>query len=524
MQTAHSRRRIPPLRGLTSVRSRGQALIFGLVFTAVAAIVVLLSFNSGVLTITKSQLQNAADAGAYSAAVLQARDNNFSAYTNRAMIANQVAVAQFVSLKSYFDDASQTQGRARSVPHRFYRLFPVSASSWDSAVAAPVNNARSALGTLAPAAVRGLDRLIDAMDKAQQIHHIGTMAEMLLVADEVVKKNDPLARVTSSAFMLGDAAVRVTRWGDDATRRFNANDASKEADRFADAVVSRDSTDAFIRNRLSVPTAAWASKVRPILCPLAVATFTSYGFAHAGGTLLSESKRRWLALDATMGAGFVTCTWVVPCLTGVCRVTLSSPFADPNLTQLPGLGGHGGAQAGSGGNSYNGDALGYKNNPFEAWLYGGALIPPAAIPANYRFWVTGPGSTLDSGGGLQSHYRDVSATGMPKNQTPEENGGKFPITVEVERPQDTLRLSTTLLPDSKQLRLEHAMKGKTMRALASAHAYFYRSKVDDLKRFTRNGWKRSDNHTELQSLFSPYWQARLAPTTAAEEIASARGQ
>ena len=504
-------------------RSRGQALIFGLLFAAVAAIVVLLLFNSSLLTTTKSQLQNAADAGAYSAALLQARDSNFSAYTNRAMIANQVAVAQFVSLKSYFDDAAQTHTRVNSALDTGYRIIPAFAPAWDIGKKVPVKTAKSAVDGLAPTAVKALDLLIDAFDQAQQIHHLGTMAEMMFVADDVVKKNDPQASVTKSAFMLGDAALRVTKWGNDSVKQFSANDASKEADRFADAVVSSDSTDGFIRNRLSAPITAWASTVKPYLCPLASATFTVYGFAHFGGTQLSASKRRWLGLDATQGGGFAMCTWLVPCPIGTCPVVVTVPLPDIG-TQAPYLGGHGGAVAGAGG-KYTG---GYKNNPTESTFYGFALTSPASLPALWRYNVTGPGATLDSGGGLQSHYRDVAAplnaALKPKNQSADENGGKYPITVEVERTAATIRDTTKFMPGSQQLKLEPQMKGDTMRALSSAHAFFYRPRTDDLKQFTRNGWRRGDNRTEYQTLFSPYWQARLAPTTAAEEALSATGQ
>ncbi|MFT7722005.1 MAG: pilus assembly protein TadG-related protein [Roseateles sp.] len=503
---------------------RGQALIFGLLFLSCAGLVVILLFNGSMLAVTKSQLQNAADAGAYSAAVLQARDANFSAYTNRAMIANQVAVAQFVSMKSYFEDAAQTHKRANStLEDTVYRLFPSVAPAWDIGKKVPVDTAYSAVNAMAGPAVKALDLLIDALDQAQNIHHLGTMAEMMFVADEVVKKNDPLARVTTSAFMLGDAAVRVKAWGNDATKRFSANDASKEADRFADAVVSRDSEDLFIRNRASVPVPMWASTVKPYVCPLASFTFTAYGFSHFGGTILSSNKKRWLALDATQGGGSAVCVWMVPCPVGTCPVTATVPFPDIGTT-APYLGGHGGAVAGSGGKY--GEASGYKNNAAESKLYGFALTSPAVVPANYRYWSQGPGTTLDSGGGLQDHYRDMASplTSKPANQTPLENGGKFPVTIEVERTQGTIRQSTTILPGADRLKLEDGMKGQTMRALASAHAYFYRPRLDDLKQFTRNGWRRGDHKTEYQNLFSPYWQARLAPTTIAEEAAAAAAQ
>jgi hypothetical protein len=56
----------------------------------------------------KSLVANAADAAAYSGAVWTARHLNFMAYTNRAMIANHVAVGHFVSYVSwirYIDDS-----------------------------------------------------------------------------------------------------------------------------------------------------------------------------------------------------------------------------------------------------------------------------------------------------------------------------------------------------------------------------------------------------------------------------------
>lgn len=505
--------------------ARGQALIFGLLFAGVAAIVVLLLFNSALLTTTKSQLQNAADAGAYSASVLQARDANFSAYTNRAMIANQVAVAQLVSLESYFEDARQTHRRVRSggIPNTWRTIFPSSAPAWDAARRLPLDAEARAVQNLVPPAVKALNLLIDALDLAQEAHHDGTMVDMMLVADDVVKKNDPLAKVTTSTFMVGSAAYRVvTEWGKKDSKRFSANDTSSEADRFADLVVNRDSTDGFIRNRLSAPTALWASNVK--FCFLAVRTSTAFGFAHAGGTILSANKKRWLALDATMGAGFWSCTWVYPCPVGVCSRTIGTPLPDMSTTQAPYVGGHGGAVTGAGGRY--GSLTGYKNNPWDAKLYGLAITSPAAVPALYRYGVTGPGTSIDTNGGIQDHYRDVAApaASAPKNQSPEENGGRFPVTVEVERTAATIRTTETLMPSSKQLELASEMKGNTLRAIASAHAYFYRPRTDSLALFTRNGWRRGDGRTEFQNRFSPYWQSQLAPTTAAEELAAATAQ
>ena len=63
----------------------------------------LLVFSSGQLVQEKEKLTNTADTLAYSAAVLQARSLNFSAYANRAMVANSVAIGQGLSMSSWLN-------------------------------------------------------------------------------------------------------------------------------------------------------------------------------------------------------------------------------------------------------------------------------------------------------------------------------------------------------------------------------------------------------------------------------------
>lgn len=507
--------RLTRARALTRRPHLGQALVTTLLFGAVACLAMLFLFNGALLANTKSQLQNAADAGAYSAAVLQARDHNFSAYTNRAMIANQVAVAQQVSMESFLEDADWTVDRSNDTLHDWWqRGFASSAPAWDVAINVPMSTIRSAASAIDKPLIIGLNLLIDVLDEAQEINHLGTMADMMLVADEVVKKNDAKASVTTSAFMLGDAAIRVTKWGNDYTKRHTANDNSKEADRFADAVVHEDSLDSFTPNRVSVPLAAWASTVPFWRCPLASSSQTVWGYVHGGGTKLSKNKRRWLALDATQGAGFAICHYTCPW--GDCPLTI--PFFDFSTRAMPYEGGHGGAQVGSG-SGY--EWSGYKNNLWSTAGYGSALFV-ASIPAGYRYWK-GPGSTLDSNGGIQDHYRDINNTSAkPANQSAAVNGGQYPITIEVEHGGADIRTTTKFMTDNKQLKLEDGMKSNTMRTIASAHAYFYRSKTDT--GFTRSGWRRGDNKTEYENLFSPYWQARLAPSSGLEEAASLAAQ
>lgn len=80
---------------------RGQALVFGifLLFAGLAGVYFL--FNTGQMTAEKTRLVTTADAVAHGAGVMQARALNFDAYANRALVANEVLVAQMVSLSSW---------------------------------------------------------------------------------------------------------------------------------------------------------------------------------------------------------------------------------------------------------------------------------------------------------------------------------------------------------------------------------------------------------------------------------------
>lgn len=489
-------------------------MVFTLVFGAAAALVALLLFNSGMLANAKTRLQNAADAGAYSAALLQARDHNFSAYTNRSMVANQVAVAQLVSLKSYLEDAADTHQRMSEWLLAFEAsTFPSNKGNWDRGKAVPIESVNSTFAALAPAAVTGLDLLIRAHEAAQEAHHNATVLDMALVANEVVTRNDPNAEMTTGAFRLGRTNVQVVNWGNSTTRH-QANGSSAESDRFANVVVDEDSTDRFTRFRPSSPLPRWSSTIKWCrMLPNHVRSQTRFDFVHAGATQLSADKKRWLALDATTGGGSWSCTVWYPCWTGICRSSITGPHLDGNF----GLGGSGGAVAGREGGY--GSMRGYDGNPGTSYAFGGGALLPHGI---YRYASKGPGDTLDEHGGLQDFYRDVADPlgAAPANQSPGLNGGANPVTIEVARISDTLRTSSRILPDSNVLRLEDGMRGETMRALSAAHAYFYRPGNEPAASFTHAGWRRGDGRTELANQFNPYWQSRLVDRSVADRAAS----
>ncbi len=82
-------------------RQAGQALVAGMLMLFIGSAMTVVYFSRAQLTIEKQKLTAAADSAAYSSALWRARAMNFDAYANRAIIAQEVAVAQAVTLTGW---------------------------------------------------------------------------------------------------------------------------------------------------------------------------------------------------------------------------------------------------------------------------------------------------------------------------------------------------------------------------------------------------------------------------------------
>ncbi len=82
-------------------RQAGQGLLVLVALLAALSLALVTLFNTGQLAVRRMQLINAADAAVFSAAVVEARGLNFAASMNRAIVANEAAIAQAVSLRSW---------------------------------------------------------------------------------------------------------------------------------------------------------------------------------------------------------------------------------------------------------------------------------------------------------------------------------------------------------------------------------------------------------------------------------------
>ncbi len=123
-----------------------QKAVAVMLFTSVLVVASLSMYKSGKLTSNKMQLQNAADAAAYSMALVEARDMNYAAYMNRAIVANEVAIGQMVGLASWANHFKSFADYMDS--YNLYFLAPATLGA-STAVITPVTTVWRTAGTTA---------------------------------------------------------------------------------------------------------------------------------------------------------------------------------------------------------------------------------------------------------------------------------------------------------------------------------------------------------------------------------------
>ncbi|MCE9640677.1 MAG: hypothetical protein K8S22_11100, partial [Betaproteobacteria bacterium] len=425
---------------------RGQALVFVTIVMLAVLLALLTMYSMGQLTTEKMKLQNTADAAAYSAAVAQARDYNFTAYTNRAMIANQVAMAQLVGLTSWvrnYDDTFKTLTPQVSWMARG-AVAGVLWTPFVSILKALAGGLKSGFNGAAPVVAKGLNLIIDALAIGQSVYHYGTavtVAQTLGVDNklntimnnlvgfdlsgltglitfgntyDVVKLNDPDANL-SMLGLLGFAYNTYQWMGFTETK---------------DPTLPKNSTGA----KADGPSVL----VDPTFL---VGGPMVYGFTmllfHNGGTELRNNNKTWSAMDVTSFFGLVTIPIFIPPF---------GPFI--NLPILPwvippfGPGAGGAAQAGtsspiSASNNFDRDNPAGSKSAADA--YGNSYSANAIAAAMQQ--GKGAGTSLVTGGGLRT-YRDVKDTAQVTD-TVAQNLNSPPLIVEIEKPSGMIATSST---------------------------------------------------------------------------------
>ncbi|MEO1767801.1 pilus assembly protein TadG-related protein [Thiobacter aerophilum] len=458
--------------------ARGQALILGLAFLFLSAVVMFYAFNSGQAVTEKIRLTNAADAAAYSAATLEARALNYDAYVNRTMVANEIAIAQvvsFVSWAHYSATLVENAGALDDVagswifnPGDYTELAQLMAVITGTAYLNAYTGGEGTetflnyVDTLLPSLITAHDTAVRALSASQTVLH----ASLLLgisqrsLADEIVKKIDPAMA----------AEVVLTSYDFDRFTKAYGKSGSTGDERGRFAEVTTASRDRFTRERV------WTLS-GPTIWPLQ----KDVALKRRGGTDL-VGYDEWRAMDTLehhgqrLGCGKFGLDWC-----GDVQQSISWGAAQVNAL---------GADQGHG---YHGGSYAENSRTSKK------RADPAMVD------LTASGGAVFSGLPTSRDLADLAADGSQRTG----------ITIRVTKPRSVTRTSggaSIIQPGGDLAQFGADAPGSVLAALSRAEVFFDRPVA------------RSDGRQELASLYNPYWQVRLVAPTAGDKAYAAAWQ
>ena len=446
-----------------SPTQRGQALLLALMLLFAGTLGLYLMFSAGQVLATRQRLNNAADAAAYSAAVWRARVMNYQAYANRAIVAQEVAVAQAVTLVSWARYFQAFAGTASALSAAYPPVATVLAVSRELAADASELAQMAAGEEIVARAAHA--RLLAAGQELMQLA-VGTFAAGA-VANEVARANDP----RFFAFALGGDG------GPLASRPYEGDDRARLRE------VVTGSLDPFVGGPRGLDMTLLPL---PSLCfgnPIAGPGSWFNELRKRGGTLMAPDLERWEAADTHS------------LHTHVPRHGFLGLFRGCHLTEALPLG-WGAAEAGGSGTGEGAGVL--QADPGGTRLNGSATALAEADSA------ARPVPGLSAYPGLPV-VRDLDYPALPDS--------RFPISrvAVLARTQGAdARTATALNLGTGRLRLTERFAGGRLWSLAAAEVYFRRPPA------APNEDPALAERIEYASLYSPYWQARLAEPTEAE--------
>jgi Flp pilus assembly protein TadG len=459
------------IKNISSKCQRGAVMVYVAGMAALLAMMVLFVYNTGYIANEKTRLQNTTDAAAHSVAVLQSRDLNFSSYMNRSMVANQVAVAQIVSLVSWMRFLEDAIAKLRKY------------TGWVPYWGAVINYIANVAAQVKPAVERGAgfavtaqNQLIEALSRAQKGVHDAVVLEIPLTMREVVKANDPGVSdglITNSALMaqlVASHRTSIEQYSPDNVKNRSGSNWQEDrarADEFRDVTLA--SRDGFSTSRtydlLKINLGVVQTKL-----------------VRAGGSELVSSNSNapyytWAAMDTFSEHNRKR------------KLTGWSSWKEKPLAW---------------GAAQTGDSVHYERFRGNSF---GHTWSKNKISSGLDAREYSGGSKTGSFSGLRK-FTDIAKKGL-LDRLP------APIVL-LTKPQagDAVRTAreTGFVQAGASIDVEQpgGMLNNQLHAVAKAEAYF--SRPDDL-------WRRPRGR-EYGNLYNPFWQPRLAQLTPQERIAA----
>ncbi len=472
-------------------RQRGQALIFGLFVLISGLAALFFFFNVGQLSREKTKLVNTADAVAYSAGVMQARALNFTAYGNRALIANEVFIAQMVSVSSWAQYIGDWTDNVQSVHPVCTAMAQAADGNWYAGVIGLAGSmVRFDILYAATCAALSYETFADAIrtvtdEIPSAASFVVDGAEMqkgvIVRAQNILHGSGPfgvgavrleLMQNVANANYAGDGRVIVAPFelrvaddwfvGPNPNRRgFVRQYADNERTRFREVTVNAANTDPFVQQRSWTST---ASLPEPSCLPF---NWRWNRVERRGGTELLGFDQ-WHAVDTQSyhhnGRG--KRPWNCNRRETETAASEQEAYRDQ---QTPGAASFGGSRTGN--PRAHSSAL---NAGTQDFAYSG-------LPNYYdlnEVWISGT---------VEPTMRHAVRLSRARGELRTTDGGNGQIRTRA---------------DSRIGAYNSTMAANEMDAFSTAEVYFERPP----------GSTRADGRRELGSLFNPYWQVRLTST------------
>lgn len=434
-------------------------MVLGLVFMTLVLMVVLFSFNASQLNLNSNKLQHTADNAAYSMAVLAARDLNYKAYTNRAMVANQISVAQTVGLSSYLEMHTVFLNNAEAalgwVPYVGQVI------SGMSQVMSGVNQVAQPLleHVLLPAESMALE----ALSGSQQLLHMAGLAQSLSLPASVITDNDVNARLDMAQNIMLLPQINEHWWL--LQERYDRDQPGQQYNEHINVIMnSRDQFSTARNNNWPVPFR--------MSIPLVV-RLNTYQRGGSDLYLNSNAPESWTSMD-TVSAH-------------ISRWRRSGWRWRWRTTEVP---------VGWGGTVSDNRAQLRHINSNSMWGGSRSRNPRAShLAASSQKSMSGtPGYN-----GIRKFYDFSDRQQIGINETAN-------ITVVVSKPTQNIR--TSRQSEWGNDRIDPAINeqffGNRMTTIASANVHYSRP---------RDLWPRGGNQHEFGNMYNPYWQPKLNETT-----------
>ena len=421
-------------------------------------------FNTGQITAEKTKLVNTADAVAYSAAVMHARALNFDAYTNRALMANEVMIAQAVSIASWSSHIVEHTRNAPSLNCQSFYSVPVAlvlvqyvpacyllSLPGAEATAQGVDNAVQAA---AQATVAASEVAKGILQGAQ-----ANMAATLLPARKTLMQQVADANYTDDGNVHVDTIPITDNFSLFEGEPFIHPYSGANRTRLKNAVVEAANRDAFVKRR------SWTS-ANSFPCILG----NKAAFRLRGGTELTDFDEG-KAMDT---ASLHTWSW-----------NLHGIFHWPSCDESEMALGYGAQAAATGPTADSSASYGSSRSD----------NPGASASASSADWHYS---------GLPTFY-DLSGPALAYTSTAPNPRLKFAI--RLTRAKDQLATSdgtADVKPTGRLAIIDGKPASNVLAAVATSEVFFERPD------------ERADGKTELASLFNPYWQAHLISTSTAD--------